>query len=269
MARQQRGPLAEGRKLVLNLRSLHTASAPPTLLHNVMEHIGQGDQYALTQTPIGSLFVAYNDAGLSAIRQAASSAEFERSFRTRFLRPIRQITALPEQLSIAIQQKLSGTVLVDLKFDLRGLTEFERDVLLKALEIPRGEVRPYAWIAREIGRPKAVRAVGTALGNNPIPLLIPCHRVVRSDYTIGDYIFGSGNKRTVLDTEGAAPEVLERLARTGVRFLGDYADGMFCLPSCGGMHLHTKPTHIKLHSVDEATAAGLVPCGNCRPAIRG
>ena len=52
---------------------------------------------------------------------------------------------------------------------------------MKALEIPRGEVRPYGWIAAEIGRPKAVRAVGTALGHNPIPLIVPCHRVVRSD----------------------------------------------------------------------------------------
>ena len=74
-----------------------------------------------------------------------------------------------------------------LRYDLDALTEFERAVLAKALEIPAGEVRPYGWIAREIGRPKAVRAVGTALGRNPVPLLIPCHRVVRSDGRIGNY----------------------------------------------------------------------------------
>ena len=61
---------------------------------------------------------------------------------------------------------------------------------MKALEIPRGEVRPYGWIAAEIGRPKAVRAVGTALGHNPVPLIVPCHRVVRSDGMIGQYSLG-------------------------------------------------------------------------------
>ena len=71
--------------------------------------------------------------------------------------------------------------------DLRGHTEFERDVWRKALDIPRGEVRPYGWIAAEIGRPRAVRAVGTALGHNPVPLIVPCHRVVRTDGSIGQY----------------------------------------------------------------------------------
>jgi O-6-methylguanine DNA methyltransferase len=56
-----------------------------------------------------------------------------------------------------------------------------------SLEIPPGEVRPYSWIAREIGRPGAVRATGSALAKNPVPLLIPCHRVVRSDGRIGKY----------------------------------------------------------------------------------
>ena len=65
--------------------------------------------------------------------------------------------------------------------------EFERAVLEKALEIPRGEVRPYSWIASEIGRPKAVRAVGSALAHNPVPLVMPCHRVVRADGMIGQY----------------------------------------------------------------------------------
>ena len=76
---------------------------------------------------------------------------------------------------------MTGRRRVRLQFDLRRLSPFERDVLRKTLEIPRGEARTYGWIAREIGRPGAVRAVGSALNKNPIPLLIPCHRVVRSD----------------------------------------------------------------------------------------
>src|SRR2546425_10684195 len=74
-----------------------------------------------------------------------------------------------------------------MRFDVRGLTAFEQAVWRKTREIPRGEVRPYGWVAREIGRPAAVRAVGTALANNPIPYFIPCHRVVRTDGHIGNY----------------------------------------------------------------------------------
>ena len=69
----------------------------------------------------------------------------------------------------------------------KQLTDFEWQVLRAALEIPLGETRSYQWVARKIGRPKAVRAVGQALRKNPYPLIIPCHRVVKSDGTPGGY----------------------------------------------------------------------------------
>ena len=104
---------------------------------------------------------------------------------------------------------------------------------MKALEIPRGEVRPYGWIAAEIGRPKAVRAVGTALGHNPVPLIVPCHRVVRSDGYIGQYSLGGpANKRAILAAEGADPDGLEGLARAGIRYFGSDTTRIFCLPTC-------------------------------------
>lgn len=67
------------------------------------------------------------------------------------------------------------------------LTPFEWDVLAAALSIPLGETRSYQWIAQRIGRPKAVRAVGQALRKNPYPLIIPCHRVIREDGSLGAY----------------------------------------------------------------------------------
>src|SRR5207245_627003 len=83
---------------------------------------------------------------------------------------------------------------------------------------PRGEVRPYSWIAREIGRPAAARAVGTALAHNPIPFLIPCHRVVRSDGRVGGYLFGPKLKRRVLADEGVDVGALDALAHTGTQY---------------------------------------------------
>src|SRR2546428_13733249 len=97
-----------------------------------------------------------------------------------------------------------------LQFDLRGLSEFERAVLMKALEIPTGEVRPYSWIAREIGRPEAVRATGSALARNPVPLLIPCHRVSRSDGMIGQIsVVVPRAQRTLVEISVAQPATFE------------------------------------------------------------
>src|SRR6185503_2247719 len=115
----------------------------------------------------------------------------------------------------------------------RGHTDFERDVWHKALEIPRGEVRPYGWVAAEIGNPKAVRAVGTALAHNPIPLFIPCHRVVRSDGYIGRYSLGGPEaKRTALASEGLDLPSYERFLAAGMRYAGSDSTRIFCYPSC-------------------------------------
>jgi O-6-methylguanine DNA methyltransferase len=151
--------------------------------------------------------------------------------------------------------------------DLRGLSEFERAVLLKALEIPAGEVRPYSWIAREIGHPSAVRAAGTALAKNPIPLVIPCHRVVRTDGHLGNYSLGGPSaKRRLLEVEGAEPDALEKLADSGVRYLGNEARRFFCYPTCGGFESLVRANRVLFASEREALAAGYRPCEDCRPA---
>ncbi len=80
----------------------------------------------------------------------------------------------------------------------KQLTDFEWQVLRAALTIPLGETRSYQWIARKIGRPRAVRAVGQALRKNPYPLIIPCHRVVRSDGTPGGYAGKMDGKKSKL-----------------------------------------------------------------------
>ncbi len=82
------------------------------------------------------------------------------------------------------------------------LTPFQCKVLRVTLEIPLGETRTYAWVARHIGNPKAVRAVGQALRKNPYPLIIPCHRVIRSDGSLGKYAGkDDGRKKELIDLE--------------------------------------------------------------------
>ena len=80
-------------------------------------------------------------------------------------------------------------------------TEFEQQVYDAVRKIPAGETRSYAWVARAIGRPKAARAVGNALHKNPFAPEVPCHRVIRSDGTIGGFAHGSDRKRAMLADE--------------------------------------------------------------------
>ncbi|HEY3688386.1 MAG TPA: MGMT family protein [Streptosporangiaceae bacterium] len=159
--------------------------------------------------PIGDVFVASTDAGVAFVRTTDSvhddAAAFAAAFRDRVVaRPLLPGGEPPAGVLPALRTGRTG----DIRFDLAELSGFERDVLLAAATIPRGEVRPYGWIAREIGNPKAVRAVGSALGRNPVPLLIPCHRVVRSDGATGQYIFGPAAKLRLLGTEGVDLDAL-------------------------------------------------------------
>lgn len=85
--------------------------------------------------------------------------------------------------------------------DLGGLPPFTQAVLRVAARIPYGEVRSYGWVAARLGKPKASRAVGNALAKNPIPILIPCHRVVRSDGRLGGYALGQSWKTRLLALE--------------------------------------------------------------------
>jgi O-6-methylguanine DNA methyltransferase len=158
--------------------------------------------------PIGDLYVASTDQGVVYVRigevAGDEGAVFAASFRQRFARPLLAAEEPPAGLLAA----LGAGRTADLGFDLRGSTEFEQAVLRTTLTIPRGQVRPYSWIAHRIGRPGAVRAVGSALGRNPVPVLIPCHRVVRADGAIGEYVFGPQVKRRLLGAEGANLEDL-------------------------------------------------------------
>jgi O-6-methylguanine DNA methyltransferase len=197
-----------------------------------MERLGLGaDRYAVMETPIGPVYVLLGEHGVTEVT------------RTLPRRRGRHRVPLPTRL----------------RFDLSGLTPFEQKVLRKAAEIPAGQVRTYTWVAREIGHPAAVRAVGSALGRNPMPLVIPCHRVVRTDGTIGDFIYGTPAKKTLLAREGVDLDVL-----------GDYwgsdTTRIFCFPTCRAARRITDRHRVPFRSTDHARRSGYRPCKLCRPA---
>ena len=252
-------------RFVAELAGLRSA-APATLLPRTLVAVGLADAYAAIDSPIGRLFVAFNGLGVSAVEQAPDDDAFATTHVKRTGRPAHAVAALPARLATAIDRRLAGDRRARIDLDLRGRTAFERDVWTKALEIPRGEVRPYGWIAAEIGRPRAVRAVGTALGHNPVPLIVPCHRVVRSDGLIGQYSLGGpANKRAILASEGLDPDRLESLARAGIRYVGSDTTKIYCLPSCHAAQRIGASHRVPFHSAAEGQRAGYRACRQCRP----
>jgi O-6-methylguanine DNA methyltransferase len=243
------------------------APAPPGLAPGVLAEVGLADRYARFESPIGPLVVAWNGLGVSAVEAAPDDDTFEINHLARTGRPAYRADRLPDRLAAAISKRLAGDRRVRIDLDLRGHTDFERDVWRKALEIPRGEVRPYGWVAAEIGRPKAVRAVGTALGHNPVPLIVPCHRVVRTDGSIGQYSLGGpGNKRTILTDEGVDLTRLEELASSGVRFIGSDTTKIYCLPTCRHARRVSDRHRLEFHSMADGLARGYRACKVCRPS---
>ncbi|HEY1728415.1 MAG TPA: methylated-DNA--[protein]-cysteine S-methyltransferase [Candidatus Baltobacteraceae bacterium] len=252
------------RQCLDDFRANTQCTASPEFTSATLDRLGLADRYTTLESVIGPVYVAWNPRGVSAVRQADGTEAFERWFRKRFTRralPAENIPSIVED----VRRALAGED-VKLDIDLRDCTPFEAAVLHKAQEIPSGHARPYAWVARELDNPRAVRAVGSALANNPVPLLIPCHRVVRSDYATGEYVFGSAKKRELLEHEGLHVHEIEELAKRGIRYIGQPQDNCFCLPTCGpDLIADHNPEHVELHSVDEALAMGLEPCATCRP----
>jgi O-6-methylguanine DNA methyltransferase len=248
-----------------SLTSLKTA-APPSVAFNALVEVGLADHYAETTSPLGPIFVAWNGRGVSWVGKAADARAFEAALESHTGRPAQRAVELPRALAGAIERRLAGDRHNKIELDLRGSTAFEAAVWRKALEIPRGEVRPYGWIAAEIGSPKAVRAVGTALAHNPVPLVVPCHRVVRSDGHIGQYSLGGpDNKRRILQAEGLDPDWLEAEASAGVRFIGSDTTHIVCHPTCHDAKRVTARHRVRFGSLAAARAAGYRPCRHCRP----
>ena len=238
-------------------------SFPEGLNEEVALGTGLADGYDLYESAIGDVVVTFNPVGVSSVDIA--DADFANRFSDRFGRSLIRAEAprsWARHIPFAIEAGRPGKVPVD----LRSVTPFQQEVLNTTATIPKGEVRPYAWLAHEVDRPKAVRAAGSAVAQNPIPLIIPCHRVVRADGHIGNYSLGGpGNKIDLLEHEGAQPDRLESLASHHVRVQGNRSTGIYCHPTCHRIRGSKVENVIDYKSRDAAEAAGYRACELCRP----
>lgn len=214
-------------------------------------------------------WVAFSAEGVTMIRlDCKDEPEMKAIYRARFNRELRR-AVIPANFHRQIERALSGEGIGEPLVDIDArVSPFEREVLRMALSIPRGEVRTYAWLAQQLGRPKSARAVGNALARNPVPLLFPCHRVVPSAGGVGSYAFGSATKRELLRSEGVAVDDLDELAHRSIRYIGSAATRAYCFPTCRDARRITAANRIELHDEKEAAARGFHPCSRCQPLTK-
>jgi O-6-methylguanine DNA methyltransferase len=159
--------------------------------------------YCKIHTELGDFRIACSSLGITAIRPAGEMpAEFEKIYRKRFgTNPVDG--AVPGKYKQALLRAVRGRKTSSYTIDWSGFTPFQRKVLKTLLKVPAGKVQSYAWLARRAGFPKAARAVGNVMAHNPIPFLLPCHRIVPASGGIGNYGLGKELKRALLLKEGA------------------------------------------------------------------
>jgi len=161
---------------------------------------GQRITYCAFSSALGTVLLAATDKGLCSVKLGDDAARLRRLLADEFSEAEIREKALP-----LFEQKIRAFIegdstLAQLPLDIRG-TVFQRRVWDELRRIPRGETRTYGEIARAIGAPAAVRAVGSACGANPVALVVPCHRAVRTDGGLGGYAWGVRRKKKLLALE--------------------------------------------------------------------
>jgi methylated-DNA-[protein]-cysteine S-methyltransferase len=163
-------------------------------------------RYGTMDSPIGPLLIAATDAGVVEITfgRNHSTAEFLAHMVERGFDPVPDSNAIQPVVKQLTEYFQGSRNVFDVPVDFSGLSPFAKDVLQATAAVPFGGVATYSDIAKRIANPGASRAVGNALGRNPVPIILPCHRVVPADHSIGKYTGGVDIKVSLLSIEGAA-----------------------------------------------------------------
>ncbi len=193
------------------LSCLPKPEASCDLTKRVVEHIALIKQrerttpvvLASAQTPIGRLYVGFKEARIAYVGIDTGEAfeQVRARVESRLRRPVIAGEA-PPWLNLTLEQFFNTWRIDDGMVDIEDLTPFEQAALRATAQIPPGEVRSYSWVATQMGRPRAARAVGQVMARNPVALLFPCHRVVDAQGELHNYGYGIEMKARLLKMEG-------------------------------------------------------------------
>ena len=160
-------------------------------------------KYSSFQTALGTVFIARTERGICRVHMGGSEGSFKSEIHAKHhVQPIRDDIALRSDCKELGAYFEDGHEIDGMPIDFIEGTPFERRVWEVLRQIPHGEVRSYHWVADQAGSPKASRAAGSACGSNPIPFIVPCHRVISSSGTLGGFGYGLDMKRELLKLEG-------------------------------------------------------------------
>lgn len=164
--------------------------------------LGESIRFAIARCELGLLLLAATSRGVCSVMLGDDAAELERSLRQQFsaAQIVADETAMEEQIKVILTAMTDHPAALDIPLDVRA-TAFQARVWQALRQIPRGETRSYAQLAKAIGQPSAVRAVARACAANPVALAVPCHRVIGSDGSLTGYRWGVERKKTLLDLE--------------------------------------------------------------------
>ena len=243
--------------LANNIKSL--VAVPPRSCKDEL-----ADSYDRLRYNNDDVWVAFSDRGLRLVSRG-SFEQFSSVYAKRYGRCLKSGT-LPDALRKQVESAIEGQGVDKPRVDWSDeLSPLERDVLGTLPKIPRGEVRTYEWVARQVGRPRAVRAVGNILARNAVPLVVPCHRVVPTAGGVGNYAFGSPMKRELLRREGVDVDALDKLAKDHVRYIGSRTTKIVCFPTCRDAKRIREENRVPFRGADQAKEKGFRPCLHCQP----
>lgn len=218
---------------------------------------------------IGEAWVAFSTRGLRMIQHGGSEQSFRDAYTRRYGRALEQ-TSIPaplrDEVSGAIHGGTGGRggIARRTPLDIEP-GDLEQKVMETMVKIPRGEVRTYSWLAGQVGKPKAVRAVASFVARNVVPFIVPCHRVVPLGGGVGKYAYGSAMKRELLKREGVDVDQLDALARDGIRWIGSRTTNIVCFPTCRDARRIREENRVPFHDAAEALQKGFRPCRHCQP----
>ena len=237
-------------------------------LQRALERVARpAARIGMIESSVGRLFVAESDRGLLGVHYSDTGDDTAMIDAIRQKFDLREDTEAARRILDEIERALTGDndAVAHRRIDYSLVTSpFQRRAFARLRQVPAGGVVTYHALAAAIGAPSGQRAVGNAMATNPLPIFVPCHRVIKSDGSIGNYGGGVERKLKLLRAEGFRIDKGNRVPSEAV--YGHWQSRIFCRPECSAVSRSDRKRWIIFSDASRANASGMRPCKLCHPA---